>query len=62
MTILNVDWDKKLAGWKAKTLSVVGKVILTKSNLIGIPQYNMDWFRVAKYICKDIDGIKRNFF
>lgn len=34
--------DKKLAGWNACSLSTADKVVLIKSNLIGIPQYSMN--------------------
>lgn len=44
------------------TLSAAGKVDLVNSNLIGIPQYFMNWFKIPKYICRDIYSVNRDFF
>lgn len=43
------------------TLSTSDKVVLIKSNFIDIPQYPMDWFKIPKYVCKEIDNINRSF-
>lgn len=51
-----------MADWKTRALSVAGKVVLIKSNLASIPQCPMNWFKLAKYICWDIDSLNRNFF
>lgn len=42
--------------------SLAGKVVLIKSNLTGIPQYSINWFKFPTNIYKDIDGPNRNFF
>lgn len=48
--------------WKARIPCNVGKVVLDKSNLICIPQYFMNWFKISKLICEEIDKTKENFF
>lgn len=44
---------QKPADWKSQTLSVAYKVFI-KSDLTDIHQYTMNWFKIPKYICRDI--------
>lgn len=39
---------KKLKGWKAKTLTQVGKKVLIKSVAQAIPAYLMSCFKISK--------------
>lgn len=41
---------QKLADWKPRALSATGIIVFIKSNLIGIPQYSMNRFKITKYI------------
>lgn len=52
---------QKLAGWKSMTLSTASKLVLISSNLTGIPKYSKSWFKISKYVCKDIDSSSRIF-
>lgn len=52
----------KLAGWETRKLPAAGKIVLIGSNFIGIRQYSMNWFKILKYICKNIDGFYWRFF
>lgn len=53
---------KKLAGWKARTLSVAGKAVLVKANLTGMSQYYINQLKFPKTQCKYIDKMNRDFF
>lgn len=54
--------NKKLAGWKLKTLSRVARVVLIKSSLAVIPIYSMQTMMVPKMILKGIERCCRRFF
>lgn len=47
--------EQNLTGWKSRTLSVAGKVLLVKSNRIGALQYFMIWFKIPMFFCDDTD-------
>lgn len=51
----------KLAGWKAKTLSLAGRITLAKSALASIPLYTMQSCLLPISSCKDLEKIMRNF-
>lgn len=51
----------KLAGWKAKTLSIAGRTTLIKSALSSIPYYTMQSTKLPRSICDDIDRKSRRF-
>ncbi|CAN1793485.1 Putative ribonuclease H protein At1g65750 [Linum perenne] len=53
--------DAKLSGWKANSLSLVGRVILTFSILNAIPAYAMQTSVLPCHICESIDRKIRNF-
>lgn len=44
-----------------RTLSATGKVLLIKSNLTGISQYPMNFFKFSKFVASEIDKINRDF-
>ena len=53
--------QKKLASWKARFLSKVGKVVLIKSNLASYHLYVMNCFKLTKSNNEDLDKINRKF-
>ncbi|CAN1171502.1 Putative ribonuclease H protein At1g65750, partial [Linum perenne] len=53
--------DKKLSGWKAKTLSLAGRVTLALSALEAIPAYFMQTSILPINTCEEIDRRIRNF-
>lgn len=52
---------KKLAGWKANSLSFAGHRILTQSALATIPVYTMQAMAIPRGTCEEIDRTCRNF-
>ncbi|CAN1188822.1 Putative ribonuclease H protein At1g65750 [Linum perenne] len=53
--------DNKLAGWKAKSLSLAGRVTLATSALSAIPAYVMQAAVLPATTCEAIDRRIRNF-
>ncbi|CAN1786030.1 Putative ribonuclease H protein At1g65750 [Linum perenne] len=53
--------DKKLAGWKANSLSLAGRVTLASSVLNAIPSYVMQSAFLPVHICEAIDRKIRDF-
>lgn len=47
--------NRKLNGWKAECLSLVGRVTLAKAALSSIPQYSMQTALIPRSICDEID-------
>ncbi|CAN1732210.1 Putative ribonuclease H protein At1g65750 [Linum perenne] len=54
--------DSKLAGWKGRTLSLVGRVTLAQSVLAPIPTYAIQTSLLPIDTCKEIDKRIRSFF
>ncbi|XP_019168955.1 PREDICTED: uncharacterized protein LOC109164864 [Ipomoea nil] len=52
---------RKLASWKANSLSMAGRRVLVQSSLSTIPTYTMQSLSLPVSTCKDIDRICRNF-
>jgi mannosylglycoprotein endo-beta-mannosidase len=52
---------KKLAGWKASSLSFAGRVTLAQSSLANIPGYVMQTCNIPVSICDEAEKICRNF-
>ncbi|GJZ39644.1 RNA-directed DNA polymerase, eukaryota [Tanacetum coccineum] len=52
----------RLSKWKAKTLSIGGRLTLLKSVLGASPLYNMSIFKVPKGVLKVMESIRSNFF
>ncbi|GJX55522.1 RNA-directed DNA polymerase, eukaryota [Tanacetum coccineum] len=68
MSRLN-SWDdvlakltSRLSKWKLKTLSIGGRLMLTKSVLSSLPLYYMSSFKVPKGVLKKMESTRRNFF
>lgn len=53
--------DQRLSNWKANSLSMAGRLTLTKSVLQSLPTYVMQSAFVPRYICDEIDKKCRNF-
>ena len=51
---------KKLAGWKANLLSMVGRVVLIHASSSTIPNYVMQYAPLPSKILKGIDRVNRN--
>ncbi|GJW11557.1 RNA-directed DNA polymerase, eukaryota [Tanacetum coccineum] len=54
--------QSRLSKWKAKTLSIGGRLTLLKSVLGASPLYNMSIFKVPKGVLKVMESIRSNFF
>ncbi|GJZ78185.1 RNA-directed DNA polymerase, eukaryota, nucleotide-binding alpha-beta plait domain protein [Tanacetum coccineum] len=54
--------QRRLSKWKAKTLSIGGRLTLLKSVLGASPLYNMSIFKVPKGVLKVMESIRSNFF
>ena len=62
------NWDmvvntlnKRLTGWKAKNLSIGGRVILIKSVLENLPIYYLSLYKVPKAVIESMEKIMRRF-
>ena len=53
---------KKLAEWKEKLLSKVGKKVLIKVVAQVIPTYTMGCFKILDSLCNDLTRMIRNFW
>ncbi|GJY01241.1 RNA-directed DNA polymerase, eukaryota [Tanacetum coccineum] len=53
---------QRLSKWKAKTLSIGGRLTLLKSVLGASPLYSMSIFKVPKGVLKVMESIRSNFF
>ena len=53
---------RKLARWKEKLLSIVGREILIKVVAQDILMYTMRCFQLPKGLCDDIEGMMRKFW
>ena len=53
---------KKLAGWKEKLLSKVGKEILIKVVAQAISTYAMSCFKIPNSLCEEMTNLMRNFW
>ena len=54
--------SKKLAGWKEKPLSKVGKEVLIKVVAQDIPTYTMSCFKIPDFLCDDKTSMIQNFW
>ncbi|GKA16551.1 RNA-directed DNA polymerase, eukaryota [Tanacetum coccineum] len=52
----------RLSKWKAKTLSIGGRLTLLKSVLGASPLYNMSIFKAPKGVLKEMESLRNNFF
>lgn len=54
--------QKKLQGWREKTLSNAGKEVLIKAVIQSIPTYVMSCFEISKQLCEDIHQLMARFW
>ncbi|KAJ0941167.1 putative RNA-directed DNA polymerase [Helianthus annuus] len=54
-------FQKRLNGWKAKTLSFAGRVTLAKSVLGSLSSYFLGIFKAPKVVLNKLEGIRRSF-
>jgi hypothetical protein len=54
--------DRRLTGWKMKTLSWVGRNTLIKSVVQAVPTFSMSAFDVPKQTCDRMDKAIRRFW
>ena len=52
---------KKIAGWKANLLSMVGRMVLVQASSSAIPSYVMHYTFLPNKILDGIDRVNRNF-
>ncbi|PNX85610.1 ribonuclease H, partial [Trifolium pratense] len=53
--------QNKLSGWKHQCLSLAGRLTLTKSVLSSIPYYHMQYAKIPKTMCDEMEKIQRGF-
>lgn len=53
--------QRKLSGWKAKTLSQAGRVQLAQSCIMSLPSYVMHTALIPASICEEIECLCRDF-
>ena len=51
----------KLACWKSKCLSPVGRLVLIKATVSLIPEYNMQCYKFPTKVCEDVNKLTRDF-
>jgi hypothetical protein len=52
----------RIAGWRVKTLSQAGRLILIKSVAAALPSYAMSTFLLPKSLCSKLDRIFKNLW
>lgn len=52
---------KKLARWKSKFLSFMGKTVLVKSVMSAMPNHVMQGVALPSHLCEKLDKINRDF-
>lgn len=52
---------RRLSGWKAKTLSLAGRLTLVKSVTSAIPNHLMQTMELPRSVCDHIDKVNRSF-
>jgi len=52
--------QKILSDWKQQCLSFVGRLTLSKSIWISIPNYHMQYVKLPKIYCNEIEKIQRS--
>ncbi|GAU24368.1 hypothetical protein TSUD_390770 [Trifolium subterraneum] len=53
--------QSKLSGWKQQCLSFAGRITLSKYVISTIPYYHMQYGKIPKTICDEVDKIQRGF-
>ena len=54
--------NSRIDGWKAKTLSQAGRLVLLKLVAVAIPAYAMGTFLIPNSCCKELDRSFKNFW
>jgi hypothetical protein len=52
----------KMEGWRAKTLSQAGRLVLIKAVAAAVPSYAMSTFLLPKGLCRKLDQVFKNFW
>jgi hypothetical protein len=52
----------RIEGWKAKSLSQAGRLVLIKFVAAALPSYAMSSFLLSKSFCSELDRIFQEFF
>jgi hypothetical protein len=52
----------RIGGWKVKSLSQAGRVVLIKSVVAALPSYAMSSFLLPKSLCYELNRIFKNFW
>ena len=52
----------RIDGWRAKTLSQAGRLVLIKSVAVALPSYAMSSFLLPISYCKELDRLFKNFW
>nr|KYP43394.1 Putative ribonuclease H protein At1g65750 family [Cajanus cajan] len=55
-------FSKKLLAWRARTLSIAGRVCLINVVLTSLPLYLMSFYRMPRMVVKQLTKLQRNFF
>ncbi|KAK9053404.1 hypothetical protein SSX86_030038 [Deinandra increscens subsp. villosa] len=55
-------FQKRLSGWKIKSLSMGGRLVLIKSVLNALPTYYFSLYRAPKKVLEVLEKIRCNFF
>ena len=53
---------KKMSKWKAKTLSIGGRLTIVSNIMGGIPNYWLSMFPAPKGVIKELETMRNNFF
>ncbi|WJX23885.1 hypothetical protein P8452_13067 [Trifolium repens] len=53
--------QNRLSGWKQHCLSFAGRLTLSKSVLSSIPYYHMQYAKLPKTLCDELEKIQRGF-
>ena len=51
----------KLAGWKSKSLSPAGRLVLIKAVVSSILEYDMQCYKLSAKVCEDVNKLTRDF-
>ncbi|KAJ0628910.1 putative RNA-directed DNA polymerase [Helianthus annuus] len=54
-------FNSKLSSWKARCLSMAGRIVLAKAVLGAIPNYYLSLFLAPKTVIKKLEAIRRDF-
>ncbi|KAJ0434139.1 putative RNA-directed DNA polymerase [Helianthus annuus] len=54
-------FHKKLSGWKARNLSMAGRITLAKAVLGNLPSYYLSIFKAPVKVINTLEGIRRTF-